>query len=263
VPLALVAAWEIGAAYADQPWIFPRFTSVMRRLAEPFADFYAQGSLAGNTLTSILRVSVGVVLAALAGIGLGLVLGAVRTLRGLFEPILEILRPLSPIAWLPFAIAVFKLRTLGDVVGLSHTGTLLDRVQLGMVFVIFWGGFFPVFVNTMDGVMGVRRSYLLLARTLGASRRQMFLKVYLPAALPAVITGLRLGASSSWRVIIAAEMLPGSQSGIGYMLIYAADQAAMDVVVAAMIIIGVIGALVNLFMRLAMGAFVRWRTEET
>ena len=219
MPLALVAAWEIGAAYADQPWIFPRFTSVMRRLAEPFADLYAQGSLAGNTLTSILRVSVGVVLAALAGIGLGLVLTAPRT---------------SP-----------------------------RPMQLGMVFVIFWGGFFPVFVNTMDGVMGVRRSYLLLARTLGASRRQMFLKVYLPAALPAVITGLRLGASSSWRVIIAAEMLPGSQSGIGYMLIYAADQAAMDVVVAAMIIIGVIGALVNLFMRLAMGAFVRWRTEET
>jgi len=263
VPLVLVAAWELGAAYADQPWLFPRFTSVLRRLAQPFDDLYAQGSLAHNTLVSILRVCVGVVLAAVAGIGLGLLLGAVRTLRGLFEPVLEILRPLSPIAWLPFAIAVFKLRTLPDTVGLGYTGTVLDQVQLGMVFVIFWGGFFPIFVNTTDGVMGVRRSYLLLARTLGASRRQLFLKVYLPAALPAVITGLRLGASSAWRVIIAAEMLPGSCSGIGHMLIYAADQAAMDVVVATMIIIGVIGALVNLAMRMVMGAFVRWQAEET
>jgi NitT/TauT family transport system permease protein len=137
-----------------------------------------------------------------------------------------------------------------------------DQIQLGMIFVIFVGGFFPILTNTLDGVTGLRRSYVLLARTLGASRAQVFRHVYLPAAMPEILTGLRQGLGLCWFVIIAAEMMIGSDSGIGYLLMYAADNAAMDLVIAAMFIIGGVGALLNFAMRRLMRHFVSWKGKE-
>jgi NitT/TauT family transport system permease protein len=177
------------------------------------------------------------------------------------EPLIELLRPLCPIAWLPFAIAVFKLKTLPQLFGVNHTGTIFDQAQLGMIFVIFVGGFFPVLTNTIDGVSSVRNNYLLLAKSLGASPSQIFYHVYLPAALPMILTGLRQGIGLCWFVIIAAEFLPGSGNGIGYLLMYAADNAAMDLVISAMIIIGAIGALLNFTMMAFTKKVVKWQTK--
>jgi len=131
-----------------------------------------------------------------------------------------------------------------------------------MIFVIFVGGFFPVLTNTLDGVAGVRRNYLLLAQTLGAKRRQIFLHVYLPAAMPMILTGLRQGLGLCWFVIIAAEMMTGSDSGIGYLLMYASDNSAMDIVIAAMFIIGSLGALLTFTMHRVMLRTVRWQGKE-
>ena len=189
-------------------------------------------------------------------------MGSISFVCSSLEPIVEVLRPLCPIAWLPFAIAVFKLKTLPQLVGVKYSHTIFDQVQLGMIFVIFVGGFFPVVTNTLDGVLGVRRNYLLLARTLGATRRQTFLYVYLPASMPMILTGLRQGLGLCWFVIIAAEMMTGSDSGIGYLLMYASDNSAMDIVIAAMLIIGVIGALLNFTMRRIMLRTVRWKGKE-
>ena len=262
VPIAVSTIWQIAAVRFDQPWIFPPVTRVLEQLAHPLREHYVSGSLLSNTVVSVVRVLIGFAAAAVMGVSLGLLLGTSRRLRGLLEPLVEIIRPVCPIAWLPFAIVVFKLRTIPQLFGLRFTHTLFDEVQLGMVFVLFMGGFFPIFTNTLDGVAGVRRNYLSLAQMLGASRRQAFYCVYLPAAMPMVLTGLRQGIGLCWFVIIAAEMMTGSDSGIGYLLMCAADQSAMDIVIAAMLIIGLIGAGLNYGLRSGLQAFVRWHGKE-
>jgi NitT/TauT family transport system permease protein len=262
VPVVLVIIWQISAQYFNQPWIFPPATRVIDQLAHPLRDHYASGSLLSNTFVSLLRVLLGFFLAAVAGISLGIAMGSIRIIRGSLEPIVEVLRPLCPIAWLPFAIAIFKRKTLPQLLGFGYTRTVFDQIQLGMIFVIFVGGFFPVLTSTLDGVIGIRGNYLILAQALGAKRRQVFRHVFLPASMPMILTGLRQGLGLCWFVIIAAEMLPGADSGIGYLLIYASDNAAMDIVIAAMLIIGSIGAILSLVMRRVMFGLVRWHGKE-
>jgi NitT/TauT family transport system permease protein len=205
---------------------------------------------------------IGFLAAALFGVSFGLLIGSSRWLRTLFAPLIELLRPLCPIAWMPFAIAVFKMRTLPQLFGVDYSGTIFDEVQTGMVFVLFWGAFFPILTNTCDGIIGVRKNYITLAKTLGAGKRDLLLRVYLPAALPMILTGLRQGISLCWFVLIAAEMLPGSSSGIGYLLFYASDMAEMNVVIACMVIIGLIGALLNGVTLFLFKKFVSWHGEE-
>jgi len=262
VPAFVLVIWQIAAVYLKQPWIFPPVTMVFEQLLHPLRQHYASGSLLSNTIISLLRVLLGFALAAVIGVALGTIMGSARTFRNLVEPTIELLRPLCPIAWLPFAVAVFKLKSLPQLFGVKYSHTIFDQVQLGMIFVIFVGGFFPILTNTLDGIAGVRRNYLLLARTLGASRKQVFLHVYLPAAMPMILTGLRQGLGLCWFVIIAAEMMTGSDSGIGYLLIYASDNSAMDIVIAAMLIIGGVGAGLNFTMRRFMQRFVRWQGKE-
>jgi NitT/TauT family transport system permease protein len=262
VPIVLLLTWEICARQMAQPWIFPPFTKVLAQLAHPIREHYSSGSLLSNTFISLLRVLIGFAAAAVVGVILGIAMGSVRLIREALEPLVELLRPLCPIAWLPFAMVVFKLKTLPQLFGMSYTHTFLDEIQLGMIFVIFVGGLFPVLTNTLDGVMSVQRDYLLLARTLGAGRTQLFLHVFLPASMPMILTGLRQGLGLCWFVIIAAEMMTGADSGIGYLLIYASDNSAMDIVIAAMVIIGGVGALLNHLMRRVMRRMVLWRGRE-
>ena len=261
LPLLLLV-WQIRAMQMQKPWILPTATHVARQLLHPLQDHYASGSLASNTLISFIRVVIGFSFAAVAGTALGLLMGSIKTIRGLLEPLIELLRPLCPIAWIPFAIAVFKLQTVSQLLGIPYGRTIFDQVQPGMVFVLFWGAFFPIVVNTLDGVAGTRRSYLLLARTLGANRRQLFFHVYLPAAMPMILTGMRQGIGTCWFVIIAAEMLPGADSGIGYLLMYASDQSGMDIVIASMIIIASIGAILNASMICSARHIVKWYGKE-
>ena len=246
----------------ERPWILPTTIDVLGQLVHPLADHYASGSLPGNTGVSLLRVLLGFSLASMVGVPVGIFMGSLSPVRRTLEPILEILRPLCPIAWLPFAIVLFKLKTLPQLFGIQYTRTVLDHIQLEMVFVIFVGGFFPIVTNTLNGITGVRRHYILLARTLGANRRQVFLHVYLPAAMPMILTGLRQGLGLCWFVIIAAEMMTGNDSGIGYLLMNASDHSAMDLVMAAMLLIGTIGALLNYLMRYLMAGLVAWKGKE-
>ena len=266
LPVVLLIIWQITAVRMNQPWIFPPLLDqdhgVINVLLNPLEDLYASGSIYSNIKISLLRVLLGFTGAALFGVTFGLIMGALLPVRQILEPLVEFIRPLCPIAWLPFAMVIFKLKTLPHLFGLGYTRTIFDQVQLGMIFVLFVGGFFPILTNTIDGVAGVRRNYLSLARMLGAGRIQSFVHVYLPAAMPMILTGLRQGIGLCWFVIIAAEMMTGANSGIGYLLMYAADQAGMDVVIACMLIIGTIGALLNFLMRWAMNALVQWHGKE-
>jgi NitT/TauT family transport system permease protein len=261
-PLLLISIWLFLSLKLEQKWILPTPMDVTEVLLHPCKDILESGSICQNTLISLLRVILGFSLAAITGISLGILIGTTGLIRKILSPLIEIFRPLCPIAWMPFAIAVFGMQTVPQMVGIDRSETIFDQVQTGMVFVLFWGAFFPILINTCDGIKGVRENYVILAESLGAGRRSLIFRVYIPAALPNILTGLRQGLGLSWFVIIAAELLPGTNSGIGYLLFYASNMLEMPVVIACMVVVAVVGASLNGLMILFMKQFISWHGKE-
>lgn len=219
---------------------------VLAVLAHPFADRISTGSLAWSTAVSLIRVAVGFALAALVGIPIGLIMGASGHARKFLSLIVEMARPLSAIALLPLSIIIFKARTFAQVLGLRHlvySRHMFNELQLGMIFILFWGGVFPIILGTMQGVRSVRRIHLEAAGILGAGRMLTFRKILIPSALPDIFHGLRMGIGRCWMVIIAAEMLPGTNSGIGYLIRYSYQLSRYDIMLACIIVVALVGAL--------------------
>ncbi len=262
IPLIIIGVWEFFAIKVNNPALLPKVEAVLDRLLHPFSDLLDTGSYVWHIMVSASRVVLGFVLAALIGIPLGLLVGRYLLFHKIFSPIIEILRPLCPIAWIPFAMAIFKTYTIAEVFGVRYTTTIFGHIQLGMLFVIFYGGFFPIFLNTVHGVKSVKNIFIESALLLGADQRKLFKKVILPASLPAVLTGLRVGLGISWMVIIAAEMLPGSDAGIGYLIMFSYELAEMDILIASMILIGAIGALLSYVVKLASDRTSVWQAKE-
>ena len=225
MPVILLAIWQIAAERLDQPWIFPTVTRVIEQLVHPLREHYASGSLLSNTLISLLRVLLGFVLAAVSGVALGITMGSIRSVRAGLEPIVEVLRPLCPIAWLPFAIVFFTARDF----------------PAAAVFIIFLGIFFPILTNTVDGVKTIDPLLYDAALTLGAKRRGIFRKVVLPASIPNMMTGIRIGIGVGWMTIVAAEMTPVFSEGLGWYIWDRAEIFHYDSMFAGMLMIGIIG----------------------
>lgn len=262
LPVFILVVWEITAVHVDNPALLPRVESVADRLLHPTADLLNTGNFIRHIVVSSSRVILGFLLSALVGIPLGLLVGRHLLMRQIFSPVIEILRPLCPIAWIPFAMAIFKTYTIADVFGVHYTSSIFGHIQLGMLFVIFYGGFFPIFLNTVHGVQSVKNIHLESALLLGADQRQLFRKVILPSSLPAILTGLRVGLGISWMVIIAAEMLPGSDAGIGYLIMFSYELAEMDILIASMIIIGVVGTLLSYGVKWISDRTSFWQAKE-
>lgn len=159
-------------------------------------------------------------------------------------------------------MAIFKTYTIAEVFGFRYTTTIFGHIQLGMLFVIFYGGFFPIFLNTVHGVKSVKNIFLESALLLGSDQRKLFKKVILPASMPAILTGLRVGLGISWMVIIAAEMLPGSDAGIGYLIMFSYELAEMDILIASMILIGAVGALLSYIVKFISDRTSIWQAKE-
>lgn len=262
IPLLILILWQAAAVRVDNPALLPSVEKVVHRLIHPFDDLLNTGSFIRHILTSGLRVILGFFIASCIGIPLGLLVGRRPLFRRLFSPLIELLRPLCPIAWIPFALAVFKTTTVADIFGLRYSPSVLSHIQLGMLFVIFYGGFFPIFLNTVHGVRAVKDIHIESARLLGTDERRLFRKVIFPSALPSILTGLRLGLGIAWMVIIAAEMLPGSDAGIGYLIMFSYELAEMDILIASMILIGVVGALLSSGVRLVSDRTSFWQAKE-
>ena len=236
VATGMVALWDI-ACVASGSEIFPT----------PLDTFYAFGELIesqrlwGDIAASLFRVTWGFLLAAGVGIPLGLVVGwSTRTFRAL-NPIIQGLRPISPIAWIPIAILWFGI---GDGAG---------------VFLIFLSSFFPITVGTMAAVRNISLVHQRSAMNFGVKGFDLFRRVVLPAALPQIITSLRIALGVAWLVIVAAEMV-GMDTGLGYLINDARNAGSRyDLVVATMIMIGLIGILLDfLIRRLEVFDEVRW-----
>jgi NitT/TauT family transport system permease protein len=190
---------------------------------------------------SLRRVAIGFGAAAAIGIPLGLTLGWYQAANQVLNPVLQILRPISPIAWIPIAIILFGI---GD-----HAA----------IFLIFLGAFFPIVVACVSGVSNVPTIFRRAGRNFGLSPAQILARVVFPAALPQVLIGLRIALGIAWLVVVAAEMI-AVDSGLGYLVIDSRNSGKRyDLVVAAMLLIGLIGLALDIgFRRLEKIRSVRW-----
>jgi NitT/TauT family transport system permease protein len=201
------------------------------------------GTWVANVLYSARRVLEGFGLAALVAIPLGLAIGWNRLVGRLVDPSVQLLRPVPITAWLPFSIAVFGI------------------YDASALFLIALGAFYPIVINTTHGVRDTNLLLLRAARMLGASSLTVLAKVVLPSALPAIFTGLRLGIGVAWTAVIVSEMI-AVKSGLGYVLWDAYYVGRMDICVATMISVGLLGFLSDRSILLASRLVLRWRTLE-
>ena len=233
----LIALWWFIVARSDSP-IFPTPWQVVTGAWELVED----GTLAQHIGASVFRVAIGFGLAFLVAIPLGLWMGWVSGAYYTLNPLFQMLRPISPIAWIPVAILWFGV---GD---------------FSPIFLIFISSVFPMIVQTTVGVRTIDRRYLRAAANFGVSRSVLFRRVVFPAVLPEIIVGMRITLGVAWLVVVAAEMI-ALRSGLGYLIMDSRNAGnRYDLVVAAMIIIGVIGLMLDGITRLLERLkSVRWR----
>ncbi|HEX6772308.1 MAG TPA: ABC transporter permease [Acidobacteriaceae bacterium] len=232
----LLALWYFAVRWSGTK-VLPSPVEVKNGLAE----LLHQHVLWKDIADSLRRVAEGFGLAALLGIPLGLTLGWYPAANNVVNPVIQILRPISPIAWIPVAILFLGI---GD-----HAATSL----------IFLGAFFPIVVSCVDGVNNVSFIYRRAGRNFGLSPLQLLRRVVFPAALPNILVGLRIAFGIAWLVVVAAEMV-AVDSGLGFLIIDSRNSGKRyDLVVAAMLLIGIIGlALDYLFRSLERIRSVRW-----
>ncbi|HEY9106163.1 MAG TPA: ABC transporter permease [Roseateles sp.] len=240
-PLAVIAAviafWWWIVVHNESP-IFPTPWQVVTGTLELAQD----GTLWEHIGASLYRVGIGFGAAMLVGIPLGLWMGWVAGAYRTFNPIFQMLRPISPIAWIPLAILWFGIG------------------EASPIFLIFMASVFPLMLQTTAGVQTIDRRYLRAAANFGVSRGVLFRRVVIPAVLPEIIVGMRIGVGVAWLVVVAAEMI-ALRSGLGYLIMDSRNAGnRYDLVIAAMIIIGVIGLLLDGITRLLEKLkTVRWR----
>ncbi|HVP32466.1 MAG TPA: ABC transporter permease [Steroidobacteraceae bacterium] len=234
---ALIALWW-ATVLATHSIIFPTPWAVVSGAWELLED----GTLARHIAASLMRVGVGFGLAVLVAVPLGLWMGWVSGAYRTLNPLFQMLRPISPIAWIPIAILWFGV---GDA---------------SPIYLIFISSVFPMVVQTTVGVHTIEKRYLRAAENFGVSRHTLFKRVVIPAVLPQIVVGMRIGLGVAWLVVVAAEMI-ALRSGLGYMIMDSRNAGnRYDLVVAGMIIIGLIGLSLDGIMRLLEGfRWVRWR----
>jgi NitT/TauT family transport system permease protein len=238
VVIALIIGLWWALVVATGSVVFPTPWQVVTGTVELIRD----GTLWEHIGASLFRVGVGFGLAVVVGVPLGLWMGWVKGAYVTLNPLFQMLRPISPIAWIPIAILWFGVGNVSPI------------------FLIFISSVFPMVVQTVTGVHTIEKRYLRAAANFGVSRSRLFRQVVIPAVLPQIIIGMRIGLGVAWLVVVAAEMI-ALRSGLGYLIIDSRNAGnRYDLVIAGMIIIGLIGLLLDGLMRLLEGLkAVRWR----
>ena len=233
----LIATWWLvvigtGSVIFPTPW----------QVVTGIVELVENGTLWAHVGASLFRVGTGFLLAVGFAVPLGLWMGWVRGAFTTLNPIFQMLRPISPIAWIPIAILWFGVGNASPI------------------YLIFISSIFPMVVQTTNGVHTIERRYLRAAGNFGVSRSTLFRQVVIPAALPQIIVGMRIGLGVAWLVVVAAEMI-ALRSGLGYLIIDSRNAGnRYDLVIAGMVIIGLIGLLLDLLMRRLEGLKqVQWR----
>ncbi len=240
VILIAVAVWSaLWLLKVFPPSVFPSPPTVARGLGEEIRT----GRLLGDVVASLFRVTTGFILAVVSGVPVGLWLGHHVRSRFALLPAINFFRSLSPLAWIPFAILWFGI---GD---------------LPAIFLIFMACFFPLVLATVAAVANIPSVYFRVAQDYGFSGTELLTKVTLPAIAPQVIISLRVTAGLAWLVVVAAEMIAG-RDGLGFAIWDARNGLRMDLLVAGMIVIGIIGMIIDrILLRLTKIRSIRWGYE--
>lgn len=259
--LAFLAIWSWAAAVIDNAVILPTVSQVANLLAHPGQDLLSMGSLLSNIGISLLRVMLGYGAAILIGIPLGIAMGYYAVMQSMLGDFLNIFRPIPPLAWVPLVMAWFGIASLADLFGVERGQWFiyLNNFKYSMIFIIFIGAFYPILTSSIHGVRNANRVFIDTAKVLGASQLDIFRKILLPAALPSMVNGMRIGLGVAWMCLVSAEMLPGSISGVGYLITHAYTMASTDIVVAGMVGIGLTGALMDWLFRHVERRFFSWQ----
>lgn len=221
--IALLAWQAIVSAGGFSPAMFPSPLKV----GEAFGEITADGTLAEGIAASLYRFIVGYVSAAVAGVAFGILLGMNNVLFRLTNPVIQVIRPIAPVAWMPFIVLLIGI---GDAPA---------------IVIIFLAGFFPVLLTTAGAVHKVDDVYLKVAANYGISRTRTVFQIILPAIFPQIANSLHIALGSAWIFLVSGEMV-GTQSGLGYMIIDARNNMRTDILLATMIVIGIIGFLLDL-----------------
>lgn len=222
-----VALWALVARESGLPDPAKTWNSAVKLFSDPF---YQKGpndqGIGWNVLKSLERVGLGFGLAALIGIPFGFLIGRFAFLSRMSSPIISLLRPVSPLAWLPIGLYVFK------------------EAQPAAVWVIFISSIWPIIINTSVGVTRVPQDYLNVARVLKLSEWKVFSKILFPAVLPYMMTGIRLSIGVAWLVIVAAEMLTGGV-GLGFWVWDEWNNLNVEHIIIAIFVVGIVGLLLE------------------
>lgn len=244
MPIACLVAWQIavGTRWVD-PSLVPSPGAVLESLREWIAGPAGKGPFSGtwttHAWTSTVRVLLGFVVAAVVGTAAGIVIGTSKIAEDLLDPLIQLLRPIPITAWVPFSVVFFGIRTSSAV------------------FLIAFGAFFPVVVNAAAGARTTPRLLLRAARMLGTRERMLLWRVVLPHALPFILTGWRLAMGIAWVLVVVSEMV-AVKSGLGFTLWDAYYYARMDIIVCAMISIGLLGYVSDWAIRLLDRRLTSW-----
>ena len=244
LPLLLVGLWQILSYLSVIPgYLLPSPIKIILG----FKDIAVVGMppdhlLHDHVRYSLYRVALGFGFACVVGIPLGVLMGWSSRLRSMVSPIIEVVRPIPPLAWIPIAILWFGI-------GIKSAA-----------FIIFLGAFFPILLNTLSGVVSVDPIFIEAARTLNAREKDIFFKVLIPASIPSIFVGMRIGVGIGWMTLVAAEFTGVKEGyGLGYMIMTARDIQRPDEIIAGMLVIGIIGLLINSALGFCESKMVKWK----
>ena len=237
LPLVIIAViWGIsGKSGQMNTVVMPSLETVV----ETFFNSIADGSLLAAIGISMKRVLTGYLLSAVLGIVLGIVIGLSKHMQRLTNLVIQILRPIPPIAWIPLVILWMGIG------------------EGSKVFLIFLGGFFPVLINVTDGIRYTDKKLTEVAAVMETPRKKYITQLVIPAAMPSIFTGLRVSLGSCWTCVVAAELV-ASTSGIGYMISNARNFGQMDVVIVGMLAIGIVGKIMDVILNIIGRHVLAW-----
>lgn len=236
LPIILVILWQLAAnAGSINVQLFPSPAKIW----QAFVKSVLNGKLTANIGISLQRVLLGYIYGAVLGIVVGIGLGLSRKAYRLLSFLLELLRPIPIIAWVPVLIMIFGIGESSKVI------------------VIVIGTFWSVFLNTYDGIRSVDAKYLEVADMFMKGKQEKIFTVMLPAALPNIFTGLRLGIGSAWVSVIGAELI-ASSAGLGYMISYSREMAQPANMYVAVFVIGIIGYFINVLLKWIETRALKW-----
>lgn len=237
--VVILLLWELGARMGLFSQLMPSASRTIADfwgwISDPFYDYGPNDKGIGwHLLVSLRRVMIGFTIGSLIAVPLGVVVGLSPVISKAIDPYVQLLKPVSPLAWLPLGLGI------------------LQDSEATAIFVIAITSIWPTLINTKFGVSSVSSDYLDVARTLGASRWRTISKVILPAAAPNIVSGLRISIGISWLVIVAAEILVGG-TGLGYFVWNEWNNLSITSIITAIIVIGLVGIVLDRIFGLLQG----------